>query len=71
MMTLQERMAWVWDGFVELFGRNPSSTDELMAIVNVVKEDRTNLYDVRVSMWNDPRAVAYRKAKAAAATGSS
>jgi hypothetical protein len=64
LMTDSERKAWVFDGFMELFGRNPNSEAELAAIVNVVKPDRTNLYEIRVSMWNDPRAQAHRAAQA-------
>jgi hypothetical protein len=47
------------------WGRNPASEQELNDVADVIENDGSNLYEVAVSVWENPNGAAFRASQAA------
>jgi hypothetical protein len=58
----EQKRAAAWQMIVTCWGHVPLTEKELNDVANVIADDGSNMYDVQVSVYADPRGVAYRKA---------
>jgi hypothetical protein len=64
--TPEHKRFFAFQMILTSWGRNPASEQELMDVANVIQDDGQNLYDVAVSVYENPNGAAYRTKQAQA-----